>query len=90
MRRQASAANSFAGKALAVWFPISSFIALGLEHSVANMFLIPMGIMLGAKVSFSKFLLSNLLPVTLGNIVGGAVFVALAYSYIFGTFGKKA
>ena len=42
-----------------------------LQHSVANMFIIPMGMALGADVSVSQFLLNNLLPVTLGNVVAG-------------------
>ena len=46
----ANAASSAPGKAVAVWFPISAFVALGLEHSVANMFMVPLGIALGAKV----------------------------------------
>mmetsp|Transcript_5823 Transcript_5823/g.15194 ORF Transcript_5823/g.15194 Transcript_5823/m.15194 type:complete len:338 (+) Transcript_5823:210-1223(+) len=87
---QASASNSLPGKAIGVWFPISAFVALGLEHSVANMFLIPMGIMLGAPVTWGSFFMNNLLPVTLGNTVGGAVFVATAYAFIFGKLGKKA
>lgn len=86
---QASSAHDFAGKAVGVLMPISAFIALGLEHSVANMFIIPMGIALGAKVSFAHFLTANLIPVTLGNIVGGALFVATAYSFIFGALGGK-
>merc|ERR1712146_769885 len=56
----------------------------GLEHSVANMFIIPLGILNGAAVSWKAFLLNNLLPVTLGNIVGGAVCVATAFSYAYG------
>eukprot|EP00238_Polyblepharides_amylifera_P008426 CAMPEP_0196593298 /NCGR_PEP_ID=MMETSP1081-20130531/75275_1 /TAXON_ID=36882 /ORGANISM="Pyramimonas amylifera, Strain CCMP720" /LENGTH=271 /DNA_ID=CAMNT_0041917245 /DNA_START=295 /DNA_END=1110 /DNA_ORIENTATION=+ len=86
---QASAANDLAGKAVGVWFPISAFVALGLEHSVANMFLIPMGIALGAKVTWAQFITANLIPVTLGNIVGGAVFVATMYCYIFGKLGQS-
>jgi len=54
----ANAASSAPGKAVAVWFPISAFVALGLEHSVANMFMVPLGIALGAKVlSLSSCLL---------------------------------
>lgn len=85
----ASFAKDLPGKMVAIWFPISAFIALGLEHSVANMFIIPLGIMSGAAVSWNTFFLKNLLPVTLGNIVGGAVFVASAFSYTYGALGKK-
>ena len=45
--------------------------SMHVQHSVANMFIIPMGMVMGADISVSKFLLSNLLPVTLGNIVAG-------------------
>jgi len=69
---------------VAIWFCISSFIALGLEHSVANMFIIPLGIFSGASVSWKAFALNNLLPVTLGNIVGGAVMVAAVFSAVYG------
>ena len=77
--------SSLPGKMTAILFTISAFVAIGLEHSVANMFIIPFGIMNGAKVSFVDFLVKNLLPVTLGNIVGGTVFVALAYSAVYGS-----
>lgn len=84
----ASMAKDLPGKIVAIWFPISAFVALSLEHSVANMFIIPLGIMSGASVTWKAFLLSNLLPVTLGNIVGGAGAVAAAYSYAYGKLGK--
>jgi len=71
-----------------IWFCISSFIAIGLEHSVANMFIIPLAIFSGAAISWKAFLLNNLLPVTLGNIVGGAVCVAMAFSMAFGKLGN--
>ncbi|KAK9840212.1 hypothetical protein WJX74_005559 [Apatococcus lobatus] len=86
---QATAANTLGGKAIAVWFPISAFVAMGLEHSVANMFIIPMGMAAGADVTVSQFLWNNLLPVTLGNIVAGTTFVAGAYSCIYGTLLKR-
>ena len=72
----------------AIWFLISTFIALGLEHSVANMFIIPLGIFSGAAVSWKAFFLANLLPVTLGNIVGGAVCVGAAMNLAYGTWMK--
>jgi formate/nitrite transporter len=76
-------ADNTTGKVLGLWFPIMAFVACGFEHSVANMFIVPVGIMLGAGVTWSQFLIWNLLPVTLGNIVGGMVFVGVAYSYCF-------
>ena len=82
----ASGASSLASKAVAVWFPISAFVALGLEHCVANMFLVPLGMAFGAEVSVGTFLLKNLLPVTLGNAFGGAGMVALAFG---GAYGRK-
>ena len=71
------------GKILGIWFPIMAFVACGFEHSVANMYFVPVGMMLGAGVTWSQFLKWNLLPVTLGNIVGGLVFVGAAYSFCF-------
>ncbi|CAM9348801.1 unnamed protein product [Hapterophycus canaliculatus] len=83
-------ASDAAGKFCAIFLPISAFVAMGLDHSVANMFLIPLGMALGAGVTWPQFLLANLLPVTLGNIVGGAVAVCGLYSGAFGSlFGKK-
>ena len=67
--------KEMSGKNLAVWFPIMLFVFAGFEHSVANMTYIPLGMFLGAEVSLSGFLLCNLLPVTLGNLVGGALFI---------------
>lgn len=72
------AAHSVAGKILAILWPITAFVALGYEHSVANMYLIPVGLLNGAEGGIAG-LLANLVPVTLGNIVGGAGGVALAY-----------
>ena len=71
-------------KAAAVFFPISGFVAMGLDHSVANMFLIPFGIFCGAEITWADMVMKNLVPVTLGNLVGGAVFVAAAYHSAYG------
>lgn len=68
----------------AVWFPISAFIALGLEHSVANMFIIPYAMFRGASITMSQFLLKNLLPVTIGNIIGGALLLMLPFGTTYG------
>ncbi|HSH07263.1 MAG TPA: formate/nitrite transporter family protein [Burkholderiales bacterium] len=89
----AMAGHTVVDKILAIVFPISAFVAAGFEHSVANMYFIPMGLLLAdgaalpasvnlASLSLGGFL-SNLLPVTLGNIVGGSVMVAAVYYVIY-------
>jgi formate/nitrite transporter len=85
----ATAAKDIAGKVLLIWMPVMAFVALGWEHSIANMFFIPLGMMLGAPVSIEAFLWGNLLPATLGNIVGGMLLVALPYYYLWGQTEKK-
>jgi formate/nitrite transporter len=80
----AMSSQSTGGKLLAIWLPISAFITLGFEHSVANMFLIPQGMLAGAKITWSQFIVNNLIPVTLGNIVGGAIFVAGVHYIAYG------
>jgi formate transporter len=74
----ALASRSTFGKIAAMWLPIMTFFALGFEHSVVNMFVIPSGMILGAPISLAQFVLWNLLPVTLGNIVAGAFFTGAA------------
>ncbi len=76
------ASQSAIGKIVGLWFPVMCFVALGYEHSVANMFFIPLGMMCGAEVSVADFVLDNLIPATLGNIIGGALFVGCAYWYL--------
>ncbi len=69
--------RSTVGKIAACWLPIFIFFALGYEHSVVNMFVIPAGIWMGAPVSLSDWWLWNQLPVTLGNLIGGFLFVGV-------------
>ncbi len=69
--------TSTIGKIAAAWMPITVFFAQGFEHAVVNMFVIPTGMLLGAKVTFADWWLWNQIPVTLGNLVGGAVFTGL-------------
>lgn len=77
------AADDIIGKIFAIWFPIMAFVGLGFEHSVANMFFIPAGMFAGADVSLPQFIFMNLLPVTIGNIVGGMLLVAWVYYYLY-------
>lgn len=95
----ATAAESMIGKIFAIFFPIWLFITSGFEHSVANMYYIPAGLMAKSQMNFaalsgltqealdsltwSAFFVQNLIPVTLGNIVGGGVFVGMVYWYVY-------
>lgn len=79
----AAAGQDVVSKIFACWFPVMLFVLCGFEHSVANMFFIPMGMALGAKVAVGQFVY-NLIFSTLGNIVGGGIIVPGIYyiSYI--------
>lgn len=87
------------GKIFAIFFPIMAFVASGFEHSVANMYFIPIALLNKgaafaqgmdlANLNLSGFLVTNLIPVTLGNIVGGAFFVGTLYHFVL-LKGKKA
>jgi len=99
-----SGAQDVTGKILAIFFPIWLFIISGFEHSIANMYYIPAGILAMANpewvaaamelygvtpeqlshLSWGSMFRDNLLPVTLGNIVGGAFFVGITYLIAFG------
>jgi len=76
------AARQVSGKILCILFPISAFVALGFEHSVANMFLIPIGMLAGGTIDLGGFF-GNLVVVTLGNLVGGGGLVALVYWLVY-------
>jgi formate/nitrite transporter len=90
-------ARSTIDRIAAIIFPISAFVAAGFEHSVANMYFIPIGLLIktfdptfaaGAQIDLSRltwvsFLYNNLLPVTIGNIIGGGVLVAAVYWFVF-------
>lgn len=92
------AGRSVADKIMAILFPITAFVALGFEHSVANMYFIPAGLLLSSdagvisplvqvtdfsRLTLSGFLINNLLPVTIGNIIGGGFFVGFVYWFIY-------
>ncbi|MDO5859295.1 formate/nitrite transporter family protein [Methanobrevibacter sp.] len=80
----ANASDDIIGKIVGIWFPIMAFVCIGFEHSVANMFFIPLGMFLGAEgVNWGSIIINNLIPVTIGNIIGGAVFVACIYWYTY-------
>lgn len=76
------ACRSVTDKILVILFPITAFVCLGFEHSVANMYFLPAGMLAGAGPSISASAM-NLIAVTLGNIVGGGGCVALVYWFIY-------
>ena len=75
----ALASRSTIGKIVAMWLPIMTFFAHGYEHSIVNMYVIPAGMLLGARVSIGTWWLWNQIPVTLGNIISGAVLTGWAF-----------
>jgi formate transporter len=94
-------ARSTTDKIMAIIFPITAFVAAGFEHSVANMYFVPMGLLIKgfapaafweaigssaanfANLTWGAFFFRNLLPVTIGNLIGGGGFVGLAYWFIY-------
>jgi len=90
-------ARSTIDKIAAIIFPIAAFVAAGFEHSVANMYFIPTGLLIKAfdpaftlstglnlsTLTWGSFITANLIPVTVGNIIGGSVFVAAVYWSVF-------
>ncbi len=71
------ASRSTIGKVTLMWLPITTFFALGYEHSIVNMYVIPTGMLLGAPVPLAKWWLWNQIPVTLGNIISATLFTGL-------------
>lgn len=86
---QATAAQDVTGKLLAVMFPVSAYVTMGLEHCIANCFVYQLALKLGGP-PLPPFIVNNLLACTLGNVIGGGCFVAAAYSLAFGSLEKKA
>lgn len=79
----AVSARTTMGMIVAIVWPITGFVAIGLEHSVANMYMIPIGALAGADIGFDD-IVGNIFPVLLGNIAGGAGGVALTYRLAYG------
>jgi formate/nitrite transporter len=84
----AMAGRTVVDKVVAVVFPVAAFVAAGFEHCVANMYFVPLGLFLGGEnmpegLGWGSFVVKNLIPVTLGNVVGGAGLVGLVYHTIY-------
>lgn len=86
----ATISTTVSGKIMAMWMPIIVFFYLGFEHSVVNMFLFPIGLMMGADFTLYQYVVWNEIPTVLGNLVGGLTLVGLAlYSTHVRTQAKK-
>lgn len=79
----AAAATDAGGKVVSLFFPVAAFVMAGYEHSVANMYYLTAGVLAGADLSAADIVLRNLLPVTIGNIIGGAVILGGGYWYMY-------
>ena len=77
------AAKDISGKCIGIWIPVMLFVTLGYEHSIANMFFIPAAIYSGADISWCSFMLQNIIPATIGNLIGGAGLVGCVYWYLY-------
>ena len=76
--------REIASKILAIWFPTFTFVALGLDHVIANMFFVPVSIFYGhPDIGVGLYIWKSMIPTLLGNIVGGGVFVGGAYWYLY-------
>ncbi|MFI3316273.1 MAG: formate/nitrite transporter family protein [Rikenellaceae bacterium] len=75
--------KSVAGKILGIWFPVMTFVAIGYEHSVANMFFLPVAMLEGFDLSIAGLFTNNLIAATLGNIIGGGIFVGGVYWHLY-------
>lgn len=77
------AGKDIMSKSIGIWIPVMLFVTLGYEHSIANMYFIPAAIYSGADILWIDFIVKNLIPATIGNIIGGAGFVGCAYWYVY-------
>ena len=84
----ATQARDMTGRYIGIFVPISCFVTSGYEHSVANLMLLPAAYLAGTSVSVKDMLLKNLLPVTIGNGIAGAILIGASFSYTFGKLGK--
>ena len=84
-------ARSVSDKIQAIIFPITAFVASGMEHCVANMYFVPLAMLVnwnrdgesGSSIKLENFVFNNLIPVSIGNMIGGAVFVGLVYWFVY-------
>jgi formate/nitrite transporter FocA (FNT family) len=80
------------GKFVGIFLPVSTFVAIGFEHSCANFFLLTAGMLSGSAtvggISLKTIIVSNLIPVTIGNMISGSLLVGAMFSFMYGRLGE--
>lgn len=80
------ATHDHVSKIYSIWIPIWTFVALGYQHCIANFFLVPIGMFYGTNFGVGKFIYQSIIPVTIGNIVGGAIFNGV---FLWALYGRE-
>ncbi|MGK3751727.1 MAG: formate/nitrite transporter [Bacillariaceae sp.] len=87
-----SQAKDMTGKFVGIFLPVSTFVAIGFEHSCANFFLLTAGMLSGSAtvggISLKTIIVSNLIPVTIGNMISGSLLVGAMFSFMYGRLGE--
>ncbi len=82
---QAAAAQDVFGKLASIFFPVMAFVAIGLDHVVANMFIVPFGMCLGAPITVGHYIVYSMIPTLIGNMASSIVMISFTYSMCYGT-----
>lgn len=82
---QSAAAQDVFGKLAAIFFPVMAFVAIGFDHLVANMFIIPFGMRLGAPITVGHYIVYSMIPTIIGNSASAVVMISFSYAMCYGT-----
>ena len=82
---QSAAAQDVFGKLAAIFFPVMAFVAIGFDHLVANMFIIPFGMCLGAPITVGHYIVYSMIPTIIGNTASAVVMISFSYAMCYGT-----
>ncbi len=82
---QSAAAQDVFGKLASIFFPVMAFVAIGFDHLVANMFIIPFGMCLGAPITVGHYIVYSMIPTIIGNTASATVMISFSYAMCYGT-----
>lgn len=83
-------AVEFVSKVYTIWIPVWAFVIAGYQHSIANYFMVPIGMFYGTNFGVGKFIYQSIIPVTIGNLMGGILLASLPFWYLYGREERKA